>query len=124
MYTYRAFSTGGYVYRAYGATGALVYAGLTRTPLWRINHRNCTEWGHSAATLTLEWFEDYATAREAEAWAIATESPRLNKGAAKRRAAERPHGVVSTNPTSWGTWLGGHVPTCEWVKTGDRKSVV
>lgn len=93
--------SGGTVYRAFDATGRLLYVGCTADVEARLRaHTDGSPWFLFHADVTLEHFDSYDDALEAEAFAILTEHPRWNM---KGRSPEHPDG--QTNSTCGAPWL-------------------
>lgn len=85
--------SGGTVYRAFDAAGRLLYVGCTVDVESRLRaHSDGSPWFLFHADVTLEHFDSYDDALEAEAFAILTEHPRWNM---KGRSPEHPDGKAS-----------------------------
>lgn len=68
------------LYRLFDNAGALLYVGMAFDPDARcLKHQYEKPWWHEVAHREVEWFADRRLAREAEAKAIKTESPRYNR---------------------------------------------
>jgi excinuclease UvrABC nuclease subunit len=66
------------VYRYYDAHGVLLYVGKSMNIVVRSTQHRGKPWFESVATITLEWFDDYWLARDAERRAIRDEHPLYN----------------------------------------------
>src|SRR4051812_29832336 len=67
------------LYRLYDAAGALLYVGISWTPVERIKkHKWSQHWGDRIARHTVEWLESWAEAETAEAKTVRTERPLHN----------------------------------------------
>lgn len=68
------------VYRCFDSDGALLYIGSSGCVAVRLaTHRSSTPWWPDVDRVEVEAHDDVLSARRAEARAIATEQPRLNK---------------------------------------------
>lgn len=68
-----------WLYRCYGADGALLYIGITCRGYDRFdNHRRGTTWWPEVASHTIQTYENRADAQLAERQAIYREKPRYN----------------------------------------------
>lgn len=93
------------VYRHYDAAGCLLYVGCSSDPHSRfVNHKCSSPWAFRVATISLEWFDDRATALAAEKAAIEAERPPYNSSLGGRRGR------------AWSENLG-HVYITQWLKS-------
>ncbi|TXS50159.1 GIY-YIG nuclease family protein [Streptomyces sp. t39] len=68
------------LYRFYGATGELLYLGVTHDPKQRwAQHRRTQHWWLDVARTEVEWVGDRATAEAAELAALEAEKPRYDR---------------------------------------------
>jgi predicted GIY-YIG superfamily endonuclease len=81
------------VYRMFGASGQLLYVGVTADLATRLGTHAEKRWFPLVAEIRLEWFPDRAAAETAERRAIQREHPKLNvMGHPDRpRRGQRPH---------------------------------
>jgi predicted GIY-YIG superfamily endonuclease len=66
------------VYRMFGASGQLLYVGVTADLATRLGSHAEKRWFPLVAEIRLEWFPDRAAAEAAERRAIQREHPKLN----------------------------------------------
>ncbi|UVM24490.1 hypothetical protein [Pseudomonas wadenswilerensis] len=67
------------LYRAFDATGRLLYIGITMSPLTRLSqHLRTSHWSGDIARIDIECYRSQALAREAEKAAIEREAPLFN----------------------------------------------
>jgi len=84
--------SGGYVYRAFDASGRLLYVGCSVDVDGRLNyHRDNASWWLFHDRIEVESFDTRDDAAEAEARAIATEHPRWNM---QGRSQDHPDGFA------------------------------
>jgi hypothetical protein len=107
-----------HVYRAYDATGRLLYVGCTVDLDARLRaHSEHSPWWLFHSEVTSEQFPTQDAALEAEAFAILTEHPRWNM---RGRDPEHPDGKTHDSSAPWlayemGVWR-------RWIKAeGDRQ---
>jgi len=68
------------VYRHYNADGCLLYVGISISPIYRTaQHVKNSDWACDVTRIDLEWFDDRASAADAEAKAIKAERPLHNR---------------------------------------------
>lgn len=79
------------LYRLYRSDGALLYVGLTMSPIHRLQtHAAKKAWWHQVSNITLEHFPDGLSVKDAERLAIATEQPLYNVLQPRRREEKAP----------------------------------
>lgn len=82
------------LYRCYDKNGNLLYVGISRTALVRMNHHLYRGgWTALAKTITIEKIRNAVAARKAELRAIAYERPRFNLPSARWKQATIPGGL-------------------------------
>jgi predicted GIY-YIG superfamily endonuclease len=68
------------LYRHYNQAGDLLYVGISTNHRRRSQQHQCgSEWYADVSKITIEWFDDKHSARQAEADAIFNEQPIYNK---------------------------------------------
>lgn len=73
------------LYRHFAKDGALLYVGISLTPILRLkSHRKDSPWFREICRIEMEWFPSWTEAEEAERLAIQNEGPRCNKAHVKR----------------------------------------
>lgn len=78
------------VYRHYDADQVLIYVGCSVAPIARLcEHQDGSPWGRTTATVTIEWWPTKAEALAAEAAAIQTEKPLVNRTGRARRGKKK-----------------------------------
>lgn len=82
------------LYRLYSASDKLLYVGISKHPKWRMKeHAQGKWWWWQVHRGTIEYFEDRASAAEAELAAIRTEAPIYNLSGANLAQAQTHHGL-------------------------------
>ena len=77
------------LYRHYDLIGQLLYVGISLRPFVRLKEHNQTaDWYRQVRFTITEWFDDRASALDAEALAIETERPLFNVARNTRRERE------------------------------------
>jgi hypothetical protein len=76
------------LYRHYDANGRLLYVGISRLALRRLEQHSESPWFHSIARVTIKHFDTWKAVRAAETAAIATEWPQHNVAQHPHRRAE------------------------------------
>ena len=67
------------LYRHFDAHDVLLYVGISLSPIYRLSsHRAGSSWADKIARVSIQWLPTRAEALQAEAYAIATESPLHN----------------------------------------------
>jgi predicted GIY-YIG superfamily endonuclease len=80
------------LYRHLDADGALLYVGITCDPVNRLsNHKACSPWAASIASVTMQWFDCREDAAAAERIAVRDERPAYN----------REFAIRTGNPIEW-----------------------
>lgn len=72
------------LYRHFDAEGALLYVGISLSPLYRLASHRQAAWVERIASITLEWMPTRAAAEAAELEAIRGERPQFNKAGAEK----------------------------------------
>lgn len=68
------------LYRLYDANGTLIYVGISKNPEVRWGtHKSEQPWWPQVVRKTVEWYDDRTTAAKAEAVAVRTENPLMNR---------------------------------------------
>lgn len=68
------------LYRHFDATGALLYLGISLSPIERLSqHMSAAPWAEEITTITVQWHPDRKAAEKAEREAILTEKPKNNR---------------------------------------------
>lgn len=100
------------VYRIYDASGHLLYVGCSWNAFSRVPQHKCDyqPWWPDAATVDIDTFADFTTARMVEAQAIASESPIGNR-AKESMALVRGRGI---DPVTIDAFRG--IPIAEFWK--------
>jgi predicted GIY-YIG superfamily endonuclease len=109
------------LYRHLDADGALLYVGITCDPVNRLsNHKACSPWAESIASVTMQWFDCRDDAAAAERIAIRNENPLFNTDYAIRGG-----NPIDWLISHWGTRaifaeaVGGKMEAVhKWAKTG------
>lgn len=66
------------LYRHFDETGALLYVGISLSPIHRMLSHERSRWAQTIKTVTIEWFSSRQEARDAELAAILAEGPLHN----------------------------------------------
>jgi len=73
------------LYRYWDARGQLLYVGVSKTPVARLEQHTTQSWVGDIASITLKWFSIKQEALSAECRAIRTEHPLHNKVWSRKR---------------------------------------
>lgn len=103
------------LYRAFDATGGLLYVGATTNPASRLNdHHMQKPWRSEVSNVTLEHFDTVENLHSAETHAIKSEAPRYNHlHIRSTRPRGTPRGAMGDGSlyqrASDGLWVGAYV---------------
>lgn len=67
------------LYRHYNADGALLYVGISNSPIYRLRQHEASAWFFNISNVSIEWHATERAARAAERKAIAVERPLHNR---------------------------------------------
>ena len=77
------------LYRHYDADGALLYVGVSLSPIARTSsHARSSDWFYQVARIDVEWHKDRMSAMKSEVSAIRLEFPKKNRAHSCRGFAE------------------------------------
>ena len=95
------------LYRHFGADGALLYVGVSLSPMSRLEqHMGGAAWARGIATVSVEWLDTREAALERERVAIAEERPRHNVAYAGQSPVEHFCALVGRQPMSRALGVG------------------